>query len=255
MHDELMVACALVLQRAMRPPAAEAAGGVSSRRSAAARLQHANGMQQGSLGGLDEQAQQWLDALLKRLDECISQWLQGAAATVAAAHPSSQLHGAVPAASIMGLLAKLSAHRDDFVKHLEARAQEQQSQELAAAAAGVGGRRMGGQAIDSSNWLASMLVMWRWFLKDAAALMYESGEPIGFESLKGHDRRSKSLGGSKPGDGPQVLKDAGSLKMAAGDGLEWPGDADAPGRVSALLGSARHVALAVWWAPEDAEHR
>jgi len=211
-HEELMTACALVLQRAMRDAIKDSAAALiatsgdsePARRGVAGRLQTKKDVQDDLGGGLDDQVHQWLDALLMRVDACIAQWLHDAAKTVAACaargtpleqHPATS-------ASVMKLLVKLTAHRDDMGNHAKMRGQDLDTSADA---------RLGGGV----SWLSTMLVMWRWFLKDAAALMQESGVPIQIQSLKGGKKKSA------PSHGATTMSD---VSVGIGMGVEWPSD-------------------------------
>ena len=213
LHHELMAACDLVLQCAIRDALQEAHSSAAAsatapqRQGAAGRLQSQQGAKDESGGGLDDQVHQWLDALLMRLDACIAQWLQDAAATVAASASQAEPAKPHPAAStsVIKLLAKITAHRNDMVKHVQSRGREQD----VSADARVGG---------GASWLSTMLVMWRWFLKDAAALMRESGVPIQIQSLKGVKKHRWQQ------DPPASDAAMSDVCGVPGFGIEWPND-------------------------------
>ncbi len=236
-HYDLMAACDLVLQRATRDALERACANAASsasgplRQGAAGRLQSKLDAGEDCGGGLDLQVHKWLDALLMRLDACIANWLQDAAATMAASitHAES-IEPATPrpagCTSVFSLLAMLTAHRNDMVKHAQSRGREQDASAHAQVGRGAGGRGGGG-----ASWLSTMLVMWRWFLKDAAALLQESGVPIQIQSLK---NVKKQRWMQVPPRSQSVMADVcgargGSVGLAGGAegggfGIEWPSD-------------------------------
>jgi hypothetical protein len=234
-HYDLMAACDLVLQRATRDALESACAHAASsaagplRQGAAGRLQSKLDAGEDSGGGLDLQVHKWLDALLMRLDACIANWLQDAALTMAASRPHAEsTEPATPqhagCTSVFSLLAMLTAHRNDMVKHAQSRGREQDASADARVGGGVGGRGAGG-----ASWLSTMLVMWRWFLKDAAALMQESGVPIQIQSLK---NVKKQRWMHVPPHSESAMADdsgMGSVGLAGGEqgrgfGIEWPSD-------------------------------
>ena len=107
------------------------------------------------------QSHEWLAALLMRVDECVADWLQAAAMTVSAggagdagnAGSAGEAGEARDREGVMDLLARITEHRDNLSVHARERGEEG-----------------GGAVRGNAAWLSALLVMWRWFLKDAAQL-------------------------------------------------------------------------------------